>query len=109
MSVMEITAENFESVVLGSELPFLVDFWADWCGPCKMVAPVVAEIAAERAGSLNVGKLNVDEQPGLASFFNVMSIPTLMLFKGGQVVEVVVGAMPKESLMEHLGPHLALA
>jgi thioredoxin 1 len=107
MSVIELSTENFQSIVLGSKLPFLVDFWADWCGPCKMVAPIVAEIAAEQSAWLNVGKLDVDEHPALASAFRVMSIPTLILFIDGTVAEVIIGAMPKSDLMGYLSPHLA--
>jgi thioredoxin 1 len=107
MDIIEITEANFEEAVLQSELPFLVDFWADWCGPCHMIAPIVAEIAAENVGTLRVGKLNVDEQAALASAFRVMSIPTLMLFVGGEAVAVVTGAQPKAMLMQQLAPHLS--
>ena len=102
MSEITITKENFEAEVLQSELPVLVDFWASWCGPCKMIAPAVAEIAQEQAGKVKVGKVNVDEQPELAGSFQVNSIPTLMLFRDGQPVKVTVGAMPKEQIEEFL-------
>ena len=108
MSITEVTVENFESTVLQSDLPFLVDFWAAWCGPCHMIAPIVEEIASENTGVLRVGKLNVDEQEALARSFSVMSIPTLILFVGGQPTAVITGAMPKAELMRRLSPHLAL-
>ena len=102
MSEITITKENFEAEVLRSEKPVLVDFWASWCGPCKMIAPVVAEIAEEQAGKVKVGKINVDEQPELAATFRVNSIPTLMVFRDGQPVKAAVGAMPKAQIEELL-------
>ena len=87
MSVTTITEDNFKTEVLSSEKPVLVDFWASWCGPCRMVSPIVDEIAEESDGSFKVGKINVDEQPDLASQFDVMSIPTLMVFTNGSVAE----------------------
>ena len=102
MSEITITKENFEAEVLKAELPVLVDFWASWCGPCKMIAPVVAEIAEDYAGKVKVGKINVDEQPELAMNFRVNSIPTLMLFRDGQPVNAAVGAMPKAQVEEML-------
>ncbi len=98
MAEITVTAGNFEQEVLKSDLPVLVDFWATWCGPCRMLAPVVAQIAEERAGSVKVGKVNVDEEPALANRFHVSSIPTVMLFKGGKVVDTSVGYCPKEQL-----------
>lgn len=95
---IELTKENFEQEVLKSELPVLVDFWASWCGPCKMLAPIVEEIAGEYDGRAKVGKVNVDEQPELAAAFRVNSIPTVMAFKGGEVTDVSVGYCPKEHL-----------
>ena len=97
---IEITKENFEEVVLKNELPVLVDFWATWCGPCKMIGPLVEELSEEMAGKVVVGKLNVDKQPELATKYQVMSIPTLLLFKNGEVAEKRVGFMPKEKLVE---------
>ncbi|MDE6923076.1 MAG: thioredoxin [Oscillospiraceae bacterium] len=101
MSVQTITKENFEALVLQSDRTVLVDFWAPWCGPCRMVSPVVDEIAAERS-DITVGKVNVDEQPELAMQFGVMNIPTLLVFKGGQVASKAVGARPKEELLKLL-------
>ena len=102
MSEITITKENFEAEVLQADLPVLVDFWASWCGPCRMIAPAVAEIAEDYAGKVKVGKINVDEQPELAGSFRVNSIPTLMLFRDGQPVNVAVGAMPKAQIEEML-------
>jgi thioredoxin 1 len=101
MSVITLTKENFEKEVLQSEMPVLVDFWAPWCGPCRMVGPVVEEIAGE-VKDRKVGKINVDEQPELAMTFQVMSIPTLIVFKNGKVSSKVVGARPKQALLDML-------
>ena len=100
---VEITKDNFEEVVLKNDLPVLVDFWATWCGPCKMIGPIVEELSEELAGKVIFGKLNVDNQPELAMQFHVMSIPTLLLFKNGEIVNKKVGFMPKEKLAEMLG------
>jgi thioredoxin 1 len=100
---IEITNDNFENEVEKSDLPVLVDFWATWCGPCMMLGPVVAEIAAERAGTLKVGKVNVDEAPELAARFGVMSIPAVFLFRGGKVAAQAVGYMAKDALLAALG------
>ncbi len=99
---VEITSTNFQSEVVESELPVLVDFWAEWCGPCRAVAPVVDSIASEYAGKLKVAKLDIDAEPGLASQFGIMSIPTIALFKDGQVVQQSIGAKPKERLVKDL-------
>lgn len=101
MAVINITEENFEAEVLQSDKPVLLDFWAVWCGPCQIMAPIVDEVAAER-GDIKVGKVNVDEQGGLAARFDVMSIPTLMVFKGGRVVHSSVGVRPKEEVLAWL-------
>ena len=101
MAEFTVTKENFEAEVLNSEIPVLVDFWAPWCAPCRMLLPVVEEIAAERS-DIKVGKVNVDEQMELARKFRVMSIPTLMIFKGGEMVKKTLGAMSKEELLEFL-------
>ena len=101
MAILNVTKENFRSEVMESKQPVLLDFWAAWCGPCRMVSPVVDEIAAERS-DIKVGKVNVDEQPELAGAFQVMSIPTLVVMKNGQVVRQVVGARPKQQILELL-------
>ena len=102
MSVITLTKENFEAEVLRSETPVLVDFWASWCGPCRMLSPVVDEVA-EETSSAKVGKINVDEQPELAAQFGVMSIPTLIVFKNGQAAETSVGVVPKDQILSMLG------
>lgn len=101
MSVIHINIDNFRNEVLDSEKPVLLDFWAPWCGPCRMVSPIVDEIAAER-NDIKVGKVNVDEQPELAGQFGVMSIPTLVVMKGGKVVNQMVGARPKAQILAML-------
>ena len=101
MSAININKDNFRNEVLDSEKPVLLDFWASWCGPCRMVSPIVDEIAAER-GDIKVGKVNVDEQPELAAQFGVMSIPTLVVMKGGKVANQMVGARPKSQILAML-------
>ena len=101
MSVINIKKNNFQNEVLNSEMPVLLDFWAPWCGPCRMVGPIVDEIADER-GDIKVGKVNVDEQPELAAQFGVMSIPTLVVMKNGKVVNQVTGARPKAQILAML-------
>ena len=101
----EVTDETFQAKVIESEGPVLVDFWAPWCGPCRVVAPVLEEIAAERP-ELSIAKLNIDENQQTAANFQVLSIPTLILFKGGEAVKTVIGAYPKKRLEEQLGPAL---
>ena len=102
MAEIKITASNFETEVLKADQPVLMDFWATWCGPCQMLAPVLAEIAQEYEGKVKVGKVNVDEEPSLAAKFHIVSIPTVMLFKEGKAVDTVVGFRPKEQLVEML-------
>ena len=106
-TVTEVTDDNFQAEVLEAETPVLVDFWAPWCGPCRMVAPVVDEIAKERADALKVVKLNVDENQQTAVAYDVMSIPTLILFSGGEVAKKIIGAYPKRKLEAELEPSLA--
>ena len=102
MAVVTITKENFEQEVLQSAKPVLLDFWASWCGPCRMLSPVVDEVAEERT-DVKVGKVNVDEQPELAGQFGVMSISTLLVFEQGKLVRQAVGARPKASVLDLLG------
>ena len=101
MAVLTITQQNFEQEVLKSDKPVLVDFWAEWCGPCRMVSPIVDEIGAETPG-VKVGKINVDEQQALAMQFGVRSIPTLIVFKGGKIAKTAVGARPKAAILQML-------
>ena len=101
MSVIKITKDNYRQEVLQSDKPVLLDFWASWCGPCRMVSPIVDEIAQER-GDIKVGKINVDEEPELASQFRIMSIPTLVVMKDGKVVNQAVGVRPKEQILDLL-------
>jgi thioredoxin 1 len=99
-NVVEVTDNNFKDEVLGSREPVLVDFWAPWCGPCRMIAPLVEELAGENRGSIKVGKINIDDNPGAAQNYGVSSIPTLMIFKGGEVVDRFVGVQPKNRLQQ---------
>ena len=101
MSVIDINKSNFQSEVLHADRPVLLDFWAPWCGPCRMVAPVVEEIAGERS-DIKVGKVNIDEQPELARQFGIMSIPTLVVMEDGKVVDQAIGARPKSAILAML-------
>ncbi|MFQ5752711.1 MAG: thioredoxin [bacterium] len=97
-----LTDENFDSEVISSDVPVLVDFWAEWCGPCKMIAPYVEELAAEFEGKVKIGKLDVDNNQVVASKYGVRSIPSLLIFKGGEVVEQIIGAVPKNQIKSKL-------
>ena len=103
----DVTDQDFEERVLGSEQPVLVDFWAEWCVPCHMVSPVVEEIGRDKGDDLQVAKLNIDENPDVTRKYGVMSIPTLMLFKDGQEIARVVGARGKDALLKEIDPHVA--
>ena len=105
-SATQVTDSTFKQEVLDSEVPVLVDFWAPWCGPCRMVAPVVDEISSQFEGQIKVVKVNTDENPNVASQYGIRSIPTLMIFKGGQKVDMVVGAVPKTTLANTLEKYL---
>lgn len=102
MAVTEITIKNFEEEVSKSDVPVLLDFWASWCGPCRMVSPIIDEIAEEVNGKAKVGKINVDEQTELAEAFNIMSIPTLIVIKNGKVINSSVGVRSKEEILDML-------
>ena len=102
MAELKITAANFENEVLRSDKPVLLDFYADWCGPCKMLSPILHELAEEKSGALKVGKVNVDEQPELAAQFGVMSIPTLVVMTNGKLANKTVGAKPKAQILAML-------
>ena len=106
MSAAQVTDSTFKQEVLESEAPVLVDFWAPWCGPCRMVAPVVDEISEQYDGQVKVVKVNTDDNPSVASQYGIRSIPTLMIFKGGQRVDMVVGAVPKTTLANTLEKYL---
>lgn len=106
MAPIEITDSNFQQEVLDSDKPVLLDFWAVWCGPCKSIAPVVDEIAREYDGKLKVGKVDVDTNPEVSMKFGIRNIPALMVFKGGRVVEQVIGAVHKRNLLDKVTPHI---
>ena len=109
MTPIEITDANFQQEVLNSDIPVLVDFWAVWCGPCKAIAPVVEEIARDYGSHLKVGKLDVGANPEVPLQYSVRNIPTILVFKGGEVVEQIVGMIPKVNLVKKLSSHLGVA
>ncbi len=104
--VVTLSTANFEQEVKQAEAPVLVDFWAEWCGPCKMIAPILDELAEEKAGQLKVGKVNVDDNQELATQYGIRAIPTLLLFKAGEVKETMVGAVGKKDLEKKVADHL---
>ena len=106
MKPVEVTDANFQNEVLNSDKPVLIDFWAEWCGPCKMIAPMVEELAKEYDGKLKVGKVDVDSNQQTSMQYGIRSIPTLLIFKGGKVVDQLVGAVPKKMLAEKVVKHL---
>ena len=103
---VEVTDANFDAEVLQSDIPVLVDYWAVWCAPCRMIAPLVEEIADEKEGVVKVAKMDVDNNPGVATKFGIRSIPTLMIFKNGEVVDQIIGAVPKSMIEEKLQKHI---
>jgi thioredoxin 1 len=104
---VQVTDQTFDETVINADQLVLVDFWAEWCGPCKMIAPVLEELATELDGQLVIGKLDVDENPDTSAAYGVLSIPTLLLFKDGEPVDRIVGAQPKAQLLKRLQPHLS--
>jgi thioredoxin 1 len=107
--IQTLSTSTFDEIIGSAETPVVVDFWAEWCGPCKMIAPILEELATEQAGTITVAKLNVDENPDLAMRYNVMSIPTLLVFKDGEIAKRLVGAKPKSALLQELSEFLPAA
>ena len=109
MPTIEITDANFEEEVIKSDIPVLIDFWAVWCGPCKAIAPLVEEIATEYDGKVKVGKLDIDNNQAVSVKYGIRSIPTLLIFKEGKIVDQIVGVVPKAQIISKLDPHIAAA
>jgi thioredoxin 1 len=107
--IVNLSTNTFDETVIGSDKPVIVDFWAEWCGPCKQIAPILEEIASEQADHLTIAKLNVDDNPDLAMKYNVMSIPTLLVFSGGEVSKRLIGAKSKGALLQELDEFIATA
>lgn len=99
---LNVTEQNFDEIIQESKVPVLIDFWAEWCGPCKMLTPVIEELAAEYGGTVKIAKVNVDQQPNLAARYGIRSIPTIIIFRGGEIVEQLVGMQAKEALKAKL-------
>jgi len=106
-NITTLTDATFDETISSSDVPVLVDFWAEWCGPCKVIAPILEEIATEQAGRVKIAKLNIDENLDVTRRFEVMSIPTLLLFKNGEAVQRLIGAKPKGQLLQEISAHLA--
>lgn len=108
MALLQLTDQNFHDTLSKAKMPMLVDFWAPWCGPCKIIGPIVDELAEKYVGKIEVGKVNVDDNPEVSGEFGIMSIPTLAFFKNGQIVKTVIGAQPKEALQKAIDEVLAM-
>lgn len=106
MSAIEFTDANFDEEVIKSDIPVLVDFWAVWCGPCKMIAPIVEELAGEYHGKVKIGKLDVDNNPNVSVTYGIRSIPTLLIFRDGKIVDQIIGAIPKQAIAQKLDAQL---
>ena len=109
MKPVEITDQNFQTEVINSSVPVLIDFWAVWCGPCRLIAPFVEELAGEYEGKAKIGKLDVDHNPDTAMKYGIRSIPSILVFKNGEVVEQIVGAVPKKQIAQKLDAHVAVS